>query len=150
MSRKGKLSTGSRRGGDVPLSLILVGVVVVGVIVVGMLIFRPAPPPSAGVVISVDQVAEKYKQGVFILDVRTPEEWAEAHIPGSTLIPLDELEARASEVPTDQEIVVICRSGNRSMQGQDILVKLGYQNVSSMTGGIQEWISRGYVTVSGP
>ena len=99
--------------------------------------------------ISVAQAADKRQEGAFILDVRQPEEWADAHIPGSTLIPLGELENRMNELPQNQEIVVVCRSGNRSAQGRDILKQAGFNQVTSMAGGLNEWKAVGYDTVSG-
>ena len=62
---------------------------------------------------------------------------------GTTLIPLDELPNRLSELPKDQEIVVICHSGNRSQQGRDILLNAGF-NATSMTGGLLAWYDKGY------
>jgi rhodanese-related sulfurtransferase len=100
--------------------------------------------------ISVAEAFAKYEQGVFLLDVRDQEEWDSFHAPDTTLIPLDQLPDRVNELPKDQEIVVICRSGNRSQEGRDILLKAGFTNVSSMAGGLNEWRSAGYPTVSGP
>jgi len=97
--------------------------------------------PSA---ISVEEAYEKYQAGAFVLDVRTVEEWNEYHAPNTTLIPLDELSKRLDEVPRDREIVVVCRSGNRSQEGRDILLGAGYEQVTSMTGGLNEWRSKGY------
>jgi rhodanese-related sulfurtransferase len=97
--------------------------------------------PSA---ISVDEAYEKYQAGAFVLDVRTQEEWDEYHAPNTTLIPLDQLVSRLTEIPRDKEIVVVCRSGNRSQQGRDILLEAGFQQVTSMTGGLNEWRSKGY------
>lgn len=94
--------------------------------------------------ISVDQAHALYEDGTFVLDVRTQEEWNDFHIPNTTLIPLDQLESRLSEVPADQEIVVVCRSGNRSQAGRDILKQAGYENVTSMAGGVTAWRSAGY------
>lgn len=103
-----------------------------------------------GVEISVAQAYEKYKAGVFLLDVREKEEWEDFHAPNTTHIPLGELKNRLGELPKDQEIVVICRSGNRSQEGRDILLDGGFTNVSSMAGGLNEWKSAGYETVTGP
>jgi rhodanese-related sulfurtransferase len=89
------------------------------------------------------------EEGAFVLDVRQPDEWNEAHIPGATLIPLDQLETRLSEVPTDQKVLVYCRSGNRSKEGRDILLDAGFEQVTSMSGGIKEWSAAGYPTQSG-
>ena len=107
-------------------------------------------PPAAGAEITVAEAAARRDAGAFILDVREPEEWDEYHIPGATLIPLGDLEARLAEVPSDQPIVVVCRSGNRSQQGRDILTTAGYSDVASMAGGLKEWRSQGYPTVTGP
>jgi rhodanese-related sulfurtransferase len=100
--------------------------------------------------INVTQAAEMRTQGAFMLDVREPDEWQEAHIPGATLIPLGELEERLSEVPKDKDIVVYCRSGNRSMSGVEILRQNGFSQASSMAGGIKDWIAHDLQTVSGP
>jgi rhodanese-related sulfurtransferase len=100
--------------------------------------------------VSVDQALSMREAGAFVLDVRQPEEWVDHHIPGSTLIPLGELGARLAEVPEDQEILVVCRSGNRSAEGRDILLRAGFEQVTSMAGGLTQWRSAGYPTVSGP
>ena len=92
----------------------------------------------------------KREAGAFILDVRQPDEWNTVHIPDATLIPLDQLAARVSELPRDREIVVVCRSGNRSATGRDILLEAGFTQVTSMAGGVTEWGAVGYPTVSGP
>ena len=68
----------------------------------------------------------------------------------ATLIPLDQLSDRLAEVPTDQTIVVVCRSGNRSQQGRDILKQAGYEQVTSMTGGLKTWQAKGYPVTTGP
>ena len=69
--------------------------------------------------------------------------------PTRLLIPLDELPNRLSEIPKDKEILVICRSGNRSQEGRDILLNAGY-NATSMAGGLKEWFARGYPTEGQP
>jgi phage shock protein E len=99
--------------------------------------------------VSVDQAHEMYQNGVFVLDVRTQEEWDEYHAPDTTLIPLDQLQARINEVPKDREILVVCRSGNRSQEARDILLAAGY-NATSMTGGLREWYARGYPIEGAP
>jgi rhodanese-related sulfurtransferase len=100
--------------------------------------------------ISVTEAVKKRDAGAFILDVRQPDEWNEFHVPDSTLIPLAELASRVDELPNDQEIVVVCRSGNRSAQGRDILLDAGFTQVTSMAGGLTQWKAAGYPTVSGP
>jgi rhodanese-related sulfurtransferase len=94
--------------------------------------------------INVDEAHERYEAGDFLLDVRTQEEWDDYHIPGTTLIPLDELNIRVDEVPRDQNVVVVCRSGNRSQIGRDILLDAGFETVTSMDGGVSTWRDAGY------
>ena len=99
--------------------------------------------------VSVEEAHQMYEEGTFVLDVRTPEEWNEFHAPNTTLVPLDELASRVDELPKDQPIVVVCRSGNRSQTGRDILLQAGF-NATSMNGGLNEWRAKGYAVVSGP
>lgn len=75
-----------------------------------------------------------------ILDVRTPEEFAEKHIVGAVNIPNEEIDEAPIEMlpDLDQLILVYCRSGNRSKQASEKLVKLGYTNVYEF-GGIIDW-----------
>ena len=100
--------------------------------------------------ISVSDALAKKDDGAFILDVRQPDEWNEFHIAGATLIPLDQLPARLNELPKDQQIVVVCRTGHRSAEGRDILLNTGFTQVTSMAGGLTQWKTAGYPTVSGP
>lgn len=77
---------------------------------------------------------------VFLLDVRTPAEYQDKHIPGSTLIPVSELPDRLSEVPTDAEaILVYCKSGGRSARAAGILAAEGFENLLNLKGGITGW-----------
>ena len=75
-----------------------------------------------------------------ILDVRTPEEFSEKHIPGAINIPNETI--GTEEVPElpykDQLILIYCRSGNRSKQASEKLVRLGYTNIVEF-GGINDW-----------
>lgn len=75
-----------------------------------------------------------------ILDVRTPEEYAERHIAGAVNIPNEEIGTEPiNQLPDlDQLILVYCRSGNRSKQASEKLVKLSYTNVYEF-GGIIDW-----------
>lgn len=111
---------------------------------------RPAPPGGLPAEVSVAQAVAMGERGGLLLDVRQPEEWSESHIQGATLIPLGELKARADEVPRDREIVVLCRSGRRSLSGRDILLEAGFPRVTSMAGGMNVWKAEGRPTVAGP
>lgn len=126
-------------------------IVLVIVFVSGLAIYMSIQPRlgSLPAEISVSQAAEKRDQGAFILDVREPDEWQQFHIPGATLIPLGELPNRLNEVPKDKEIVVVCRTGNRSAQGRDILRNAGFPLVTSMSGGVTQWQAQGQAIVTG-
>lgn len=80
---------------------------------------------------------------VFLLDVREQWEYDEGHIPGITLIPMGEIPARMSEIPTDKEVIVTCRTGNRSGQVAEFLRQQGFDNVHNMDGGIVAWEAAG-------
>ncbi|MPM53911.1 Thiosulfate sulfurtransferase GlpE [bioreactor metagenome] len=133
----------------IPVWAWLAGAALVVVIIV--LIITGGNSGSTGLPkeVSVAKTAEMRSAGAFILDVRELSEWQTVHIPGATLIPLGELPNRLTELPKDQEIVVVCRSGNRSAQGRDILLNAGFTNVTSMAGGMNQWSAAGYETTSG-
>ena len=80
------------------------------------------------------------ESGYLILDVRTPEEFAERHIPGAINIPNETISTEEiPELPDkDQLILVYCRSGNRSKQASEKLAALGYTNIVEF-GGINDW-----------
>ena len=82
-----------------------------------------------------------------ILDVRTEQEYAAGHIPGAIVVPNETIgtEEIAQLPDKEQLIMVYCRSGNRSKQASDKLVKLGYTNIIEF-GGINSWPGE---TVSG-
>jgi rhodanese-related sulfurtransferase len=131
----------------------------VGLIVAGLglaaaaLVWQSRAAPAAGsypLEVTVAEAAAKRDGGAFILDVREVDEWNDYHVPGSTLIPLGNLPARVGELPRDAEIVVVCRSGNRSATGRDILLAQGFTQVTSLAGGLTQWRAAGYPTVSGP
>jgi phage shock protein E len=81
---------------------------------------------------------------VVMLDVRTPEEYAQGHIPGVVPIPLDQVPNRLAEIPKDKTVIVTCRSGNRSGQAAELLRQKGYTNIHNMLGGITAWEQAGY------
>lgn len=85
--------------------------------------------------------------GVTIVDVRTLEEYQEAHVTGAVNVPVENIAEEAWEALPDKEaaLIVYCRSGVRSKQASDKLTGLGYQNVNDM-GGIIDWT---YETESG-
>ena len=87
------------------------------------------------------------ESGYVILDVRTPEEFADRHIPGAVNIPNETIGTEEiPELPDKAQLILVyCRSGNRSKQASDKLVGLGYTNIVEF-GGINDWPGE---TVSG-
>lgn len=93
--------------------------------------------------VSVQELKTAVDSGAYVLDVRTPQEFAEGHIVSASNLPLGELEARSGEVPDDKPVYVICRSGNRSQHASEILSKAG-KDVKNVGGGMNDWVSAGY------
>lgn len=78
-----------------------------------------------------------------LLDVREPDEWAAGHAPHARHLPMMEVPARVAEVPTDADVVVVCRSGARSGQVVSYLMGHGWDNVRNLDGGMQAWAAAG-------
>jgi len=79
------------------------------------------------------------KQPFVLIDVREPHEFQICRIPGSTLIPLGEIPKRMHELDSASEIVVHCRSGQRSARAVEFLMKAGFQKIHNLKGGILAW-----------
>lgn len=150
-TRKSSLATRSGLSSFLRKPAVQAAMVLVVALVVYLIATAGGGNTTAGLArdISVDDAHAMYQAGAFVVDVRTQEEWDEYHAPNTTLIPLDQLQARLNEVPKDKEIVVVCRSGNRSQEGRDILLAAGY-NATSMTGGLKEWYAKGYPIEGAP
>jgi rhodanese-related sulfurtransferase len=73
-----------------------------------------------------------------LLDVREDDEWESGHIPGAKHIPVGSLKERHKELDPSEEIIVVCRSGNRSALACEYLASLGY-NVVNLQGGMLAW-----------
>lgn len=80
------------------------------------------------------------KQGAVLLDVRTPQEFAEGHVDGALNIPVQELESKLASLPAtkDQDVVVYCRSGVRSARASGILKNAGFTRVHDL-GAMSNW-----------
>jgi rhodanese-related sulfurtransferase len=74
-----------------------------------------------------------------VIDVREGWEREIASLPGTVHIPMNELPARLSELDSNGELVIMCRSGGRSMQVAQFLDRQGFRSVSNLTGGILAW-----------
>ena len=116
---------------SIPLPLIVVlALVAVFIFATGFTGGRFADPEEARSLV---------QDGAVLIDVRTPGEFQQHHIPGAINIPLQELERRLSELPnSDEEIVLYCRSGNRSSTARQILQRQGFEKVHDL-GAITRW-----------
>ncbi|NEW05407.1 rhodanese-like domain-containing protein [Paenibacillus sp. SYP-B3998] len=87
------------------------------------------------------EIKERLGRGeqLTIIDVREDEEVAAGMIPGAKHIPLGQLPERHTDIPQTEEIILVCRSGNRSGRAFDYLESLGYKGLKNMTGGMLEW-----------
>jgi sulfur-carrier protein adenylyltransferase/sulfurtransferase len=81
-----------------------------------------------------------------LIDVRTPDEWSEGHIPGAVHVSRDYLESRIEQAAPDRSrpVVVYCAGGARSAFAAKTLEELGYENVVSLAGGITDWKRNGF------
>lgn len=84
------------------------------------------------------------KNNIFLLDVRTPQEFSQARLSGAVLIPSGEFERRINEVPKNKPILVYCAVGSRSKPVADLLTRRGYKEVYHMTDGIVGWYRNGF------
>jgi len=83
----------------------------------------------------------------FVIDVRTPQEYAGGHVPGAVNWPLQEIESWWSKVPKDRVVYIKCNTQNRSKLAVQYLMSKGYNDLKLVQGGIQAWRSRGYPIV---
>ena len=79
--------------------------------------------------------------GLAVLDVRTPVEFAEVHVPQARNIPLDQLQPGAIQVPKDQAVYLLCRSGQRATKAAEKLAKQGFAEPIVVEGGTLAWIA---------
>lgn len=94
--------------------------------------------------VTVQQVPE----GAYLLDIREDDEWAAGHAPDAVHLPMMEVPARLAEIPTDQDVVVVCRVGGRSAQVVGYLRQQGWQNAINLDGGMTSWAAAGRPVVT--
>jgi rhodanese-related sulfurtransferase len=82
-----------------------------------------------------------------VLDVRNDWEFDDGHLEGAINIPVDDLEGRLGELDKEDEILVYCRTGNRSARAVQILSENGFEKMYHMVDGIEGWKAAGYPTV---
>lgn len=105
-------------------------------------IFAPRAKNTSIATITAKELQQQLADGenLVVIDVRTGEEYArDGRIAGARLLPLSALPVRLQELPTDQPIVCVCRSGARSQAACDFLVNNGFTNVFNLQGGMIAW-----------
>lgn len=125
-------------------------ILILAVVVAGLVLVACGGSAAAKTGTIVQLTPQQYQQNLlnsehFLVDVRTPEEFATGYIDGAVNIPLDSISSRLDEFPTDIPVIVYCRSGNRSAEASQILANAGY-DVYDM-GGIIDWATLGYPIV---
>ncbi len=93
--------------------------------------------------------ANQGNAGFVVLDVRTPQEYAEGHIPGAINIDYNasDFQNKVGKLDKTKTYLVYCRTGIRSAAASKIMASLGFKNVNNMTGGITDWQSLGFAVV---
>lgn len=99
--------------------------------------------------IDVEELDRRRQAGAFVLDVRQADEYEAGHVPGAVLVPLDEIGPRQDLIPTDQPLLVICKSGGRSLAAATALRQAGY-DATNVAGGTIAWIEAGKPVAEGP
>ena len=97
--------------------------------------------------VSVDQVPTPIPEGVTVLDVREPVEWEHGHVEDSVHVPMMELPDRLGDLPTQGQLLVVCKVGGRSARVVQYLVAQGVDAVN-LEGGLLEWEAAGRPLVS--
>jgi phage shock protein E len=109
---------------------------------------RNAAEPGYPAEITPAELAEQVRNRAapLILDVRSPREYAAAHVPAAINIPHTELAGRLSELEIDKsdELVVYCLSGRRAAAAEQVLARAGYTSVRSLQGQMRAWQGGGY------
>ncbi len=97
------------------------------------------------------EVLEKLEKGTaYLVDVREPHEFAEAHIAGATLMPLSQFDPSAISPPENKTLIFQCRSGQRCGVASERLIAAGYEGVIyRMAGGLLAWTAAGFPVDSG-
>lgn len=88
------------------------------------------------------------KEGALLVDVRENDEVTELayDVPNIIHIPLSQFEERFQEIPKDQKVIMVCKSGGRSLRATGFLVNHGYENVVNMQHGMIRWAEKGFPT----
>ena len=119
----------------------IIGFLFASLVWAGVLAAEPALVP-------VSQEALLERQGksddsAYVLDVRSPEEYAGGHVPGAVNIPYDQIASRLAEVPKDKDVVLYCKSGRRAGIAAEVLASQGYARLQHLVDDIVAWVEKG-------
>jgi rhodanese-related sulfurtransferase len=107
----------------------------------------PAAAASASLPLISPQVLldrqAKKDPSLFVLDVRTPKEFAEGHVPGAVNVPYDQVASQLAQIPKDKDVVLYCRSGRRTALAGEVLKANGYSKLEHLQGDMQAWLKDG-------
>jgi rhodanese-related sulfurtransferase len=98
--------------------------------------------------IDIGELARLHPSGPVLIDVREPDEYTEAHVPGATLIPLGTVPDHLDEVPTEGTVYVICAVGGRSRRAAEFYRTKGIDAVN-VAGGTKAWLEAGQPASTG-
>jgi phage shock protein E len=87
---------------------------------------------------------------LFVLDVRTPVEFAAGHVAGAVNIPVDQVAARLADVPRDKDVVLYCRAGVKSKEAAGLLERSGYKRLGHLEGDMNAWVANAHPIEKSP
>ena len=94
---------------------------------------------------ALEQMGERLNQDVIIVDVRTPEEFSEGHVPGAKNFPLDQLDRHVNEIKKFKEVYIYCKSGGRVGAAKQFLEGSGITEMNCvLAGGFPNWAAWGF------
>ncbi len=115
--------------------------IVLIVVIVGFYVYRMVPAKGVKSIspAQVQGLLSSDRASVQFVDVREPNEYKSGHVNGFKNIPLSQLSKRMTELSNDKPVVVMCRSGSRSMQAAKMLGKNGFKDIRNASGGIMAY-----------
>lgn len=120
------------------------GIAAAALVVVVSVLFAQASSGTSLTTVDVGELQRALSDDVTLVDVREPYEYEAGHIEDALLMPLADVVALAADLPKDQPVYVVCRSGNRSLQASNALVDAGFQDVRNVGGGMIAWEAAGF------
>ncbi len=118
----------------------------IAVLILLVLMAYKMMPVKGVAAVSAEELQERLNKGrksdSQFIDVREPFEYQAGHVPGFRNVPLSQLKKRLQDIDKNKDVVVMCRSGARSMQAARLLKKSGVTKVFNVTGGISHWTGR--------